>query len=144
MQHIAIMKKEWGLVDKILKGEKILETRWYKSKYAPWDKIKKSDLIYFKNSGESVNVKAVVTKVKQSEIQKEKQRNDIIKKVWKDDLGKDGDKNILENYSKDKRFCIIIWFSKVQKIKPFNINKKGFGNMASWICVEDVNKIKIL
>jgi len=142
MQHIAIMKKEWRLMDNILNGKKILETRWYKNKYSPWDKIKKNDLIYFKNSGERVNVKAIITKVEQYEVQNKKQRKDIIKKVWEDDLGKDGDKKILEDYSKGKKFCIIVWFDNVEKIKPFYINKKGFGNMASWICVEDVKRIK--
>jgi len=143
MQHVAIMKKEWGLIDKVLSGEKVLETRWYKNRYAPWNKVKKGDIVYFKNSGESVSIKVIIVKVEQYEIQNEKQRDNIIKKVWKDDLGKDGNKNILENYSKGKKYCIIVWFNKVEKIKPFNINKKGFGNMASWICVNDINKIKI-
>lgn len=143
MQHVAIMKKEWKLIAKILNGEKILETRWYKNKYSPWDKIKKDDLIYFKNSGERINIKALVTKVEQYEIQNEKQRNNIIEKVWENDLGKSGDKKILEKYSKNKNFCIIIYFDKAEKIKPFNIDKKGFGNMASWICIEDVGKIRI-
>jgi len=31
MQHIAIMKKSWRLTEKILAGEKTLETRWYKN-----------------------------------------------------------------------------------------------------------------
>ena len=65
MQHIAIMKKEWGLLDEIFSGNKVLETRWYKNKYLPWDKIRKEDLIYFKNSGEEVVAKAVVTRVGQ-------------------------------------------------------------------------------
>jgi len=123
--------------------EKVLETRWYKNKYAPWDKIKSGDLIYFKNSGEGVSIKTTVTKVKQYEIQNEKQKNDIIEKVWENDLGADSDKKILENYSQNKKYCIVIYFNKAKKIKPFNINKEGFGNMASWICVGDVNKIKI-
>lgn len=136
------MKKEWGLVDKILNGEKILETRWYKNKYAPWDKIKKGDPIYFKDSGEMVSIKAVVVKVEQYKIENEKQRKDIIRKVWKNDLGENSNKNILENYSKGKKYCIIIWFNKVEKIKPFKINKRGFGNMASWICINNINNIK--
>lgn len=28
MIHIAIMKKEWGFIDKILTGQKIIESRW--------------------------------------------------------------------------------------------------------------------
>jgi len=143
MQHIAIMKKEWRLIEKILSGEKILETRWYKNKYAPWDKIKNGEMIYFKDSGKGVSVKAIIKRVQQYEIRDEKQRNDIIEKVWKDDLGERGDKNILENYSKGKRYCIVIYFYKAEEVKSFNINKKGFGNMASWICLHNINKVKI-
>jgi len=41
MQYIAIMKKSWGLLPKILTGEKKIESRWYNNRYSPWDKIKK-------------------------------------------------------------------------------------------------------
>lgn len=50
MNHIAIMKKSWGLLPKILSGEKKIESRWYLNKNALWGKIKKGDTVYFKNS----------------------------------------------------------------------------------------------
>ena len=62
MDHVAIMKKSWKLTEKILSGEKKIESRWYKSKYPPWGKIKKGDIIYFKDSGEPVSIKAKVEK----------------------------------------------------------------------------------
>ena len=49
IHHVAIMKKSWGLVEKILAGEKTVESRWYKSKCVPWDRIKPKDIIYFKD-----------------------------------------------------------------------------------------------
>lgn len=143
MQHIAIMKKEWGLIDRILSGEKVLETRWYKNRYAPWNKVKKGDYLYFKNPGGKVSVKATVVKVEQFEVGDENIRNSIVKSVWEKDLGKNGKKEILIDYARDKRYCIIIWFTKVEKICPFDINKKGFGSMSSWICIDNVDKIKI-
>lgn len=30
MEHVAIMKKSWGLTRKILSGEKTIESRWYR------------------------------------------------------------------------------------------------------------------
>ena len=45
MIHIAIMKKEWGLLEKILSGEKIIESRWYLNRSSPWGKIKKGEEI---------------------------------------------------------------------------------------------------
>ena len=37
MEHLAIMKKEWKLTEKIITGEKRIESRWYKDKYPPWN-----------------------------------------------------------------------------------------------------------
>ncbi|MDD3170585.1 MAG: hypothetical protein WCX24_03540 [Candidatus Paceibacterota bacterium] len=59
------MKKFWGLTKKILSGEKKIESRWYKAKYSPWDRIKKGERIYFKDSGEPVRLVAEVEKVLQ-------------------------------------------------------------------------------
>ena len=38
MEHLAIMKKSWKLLPKILKGEKKIEARWYVSRVCPWNK----------------------------------------------------------------------------------------------------------
>ena len=44
---------------------------------------------------------------------------------------------------KDKKYCLLIYLKDAMKIKPFSINKRGFGAMAAWISVEDVNSIKV-
>lgn len=63
MDHVAIMKKSWGLTQKILSGQKKIESRWYKSKHSPWGKIEKGDIVYFKDSGEPISIKTGVEKV---------------------------------------------------------------------------------
>ena len=65
MEHIAIMKKSWKFIDKILTGEKTIESRWYTSRRVPWNRIKKGETIYFKDSGEPVTIKAEADKVLQ-------------------------------------------------------------------------------
>ena len=40
MEHVAIMKKSWGFIEKILGGQKTIESRWYSLKSKPWDNIK--------------------------------------------------------------------------------------------------------
>src|SRR3989338_5694334 len=65
MEHIAIMKKSWKLTEKILSGKKKIESRWYKQRRAPWDKIKAGDKIYFKDSGCPVSILATTEKVLQ-------------------------------------------------------------------------------
>ena len=63
VEHVAIMKKSWRLLPKILSGEKTVESRWYSIKAAPWGRIHPGDPIYFKDSGEPVTVRAIVEKV---------------------------------------------------------------------------------
>jgi ASC-1-like (ASCH) protein len=140
MDHVAIMRKSWGLLPKILSGEKTIESRWYKNKSAPWGKINSGDMVYFKNSGESVTVRVCVKKVLQFE--------NLIPEIVRDLLvryGRDDGITDIEKYYQlfiDKKYCLLIFLEKPQKIKPFEINKKGFGSMAAWMCVEDIRKIR--
>jgi hypothetical protein len=43
---------------------------------------------------------------------------------------------------KDKNYCLLVFLKNPRKIRPFEINKKGFGLMSSWIAVDNINKIK--
>ncbi len=140
MEHIAIMKRSLGFLNKIIKGNKTLESRWYKTKYPPWGKIKKGDILYFKDSGKPVTIKSEVEKVIHYSDLSPKRSFDILHKYNKK-LGID---NIHEFYKiiNDKKYCILIFFTKVEMIKPFNINKSGYGMLASWIVINDVNIIK--
>lgn len=143
MEHLAIMKKSWNLTNKILTGEKKIESRWYKNKYAPWDKIKNNEIIYFKDSGNPVTIKAQADKV----LQFDNLNPEKVKKILNDYGFIDGiEKNNLEKFYerfKNKNYCMLIFLKNVKKIKPFNIDKKGFGLMSAWITLDDINKIKI-
>ena len=142
MDHVAIMRKSWNLTNKILTGEKKIESRWYKSKYPPWDKVKSGEIIYFKDSGFPVSIKSEVEKVLQlSNLSPEKVLS-ILKEYGKEDGIDESKIQYFFNLFKDKKYCILIFLKNVQKINPFSINKKGFGAMASWLCVDDINKIK--
>jgi hypothetical protein len=142
MDYIAFMQKSWGVTEKIATGQKVIESRWYNVKYAPWGRISAGDSIYFKNTGEPVTTQAEVEKV-----------------LYFFDLSPDRIQTILEHYGKDmgidkpdmpkffekfkhKRYCILIYLKKARRISPFEINKKGFGVMSSWIIVEHISKIK--
>ena len=85
MNHVAVMRKSWGLLPKILSGEKTIESRWYKNKSAPWGKIAAGDRIYFKNSGEKVSVRAGVSGVNTFENLNPLRVRKILGKYGKDD-----------------------------------------------------------
>jgi len=138
MDHVAIMKKSWGLTEKILSGQKKIESRWYKTKHAPWGKIAKGDTVYFKDSGEPVTIKASVKKVVQFKNLTSYKIKEILKEFGKDDgIDKKDSQKYFEMF-KDKKYCLLIYLEKISSIKPFEINKKGFGAMAAWISIQDI------
>ena len=143
MDHVAIMKKRWGLLPKILEGKKTVESRWHKSKTAPWNKIKTRDTIYFKNSGEKVITKAIISKVEQLEIHNNKQALKIMNRYSKQDLGTTGISNIVKEYISNKNYAIFVHFNNVELVNPFAIDKSGFGMQSAWLTVENIDRVKV-
>lgn len=143
MDHVAIMKKEWGFIEKIFNGQKTIESRWYATKYKPWDMIKTGEIVYFKNSGEPVSLKAEVKKVMQFSDVNPQKAKEIFNKYGKDiGIEKENTAKFFKKF-RGKHYCVLIFLKNPQKIKPFNINKKGFGAMASWITVKDIEDVKL-
>lgn len=142
MDHLAIMKKSWGLTKKILRGEKTAESRWYKRKYSPWNRVRIGDTIYFKDSGKPVIVKAEVTKVFQFDNLNPTKTRKILAEYGRADLGTNEIMPEIRKYVAGKNCCILVFFNKVERVKPFNINKTGFGAMSAWITVDNINKLK--
>lgn len=137
MDHLAIMDKNRKFLNKIIAGEKSIESRWYKFKRHPYQNISPGDNIYFKDSGDPVAVKAQVSKV-----------------LFFDSLNNTKIVEILEKYGRDiclpvsyaseladKHFCTLIFLEQVNKIVPFNVDKTGYGLMTAWITVDDIKKI---
>ncbi len=142
MQHIAIMQKSWGLTDKILSGEKSIESRWYQKKYKPWDNIKSGEIIYFKDSGGPAKIKAEASRVMQFSDLTPKKVKEILDKYGRNDgIEKEKIPEFFERF-KNKKYCILIFLKNPTGIKPFEIDKTGFGAMAAWISVNNVAKIK--
>lgn len=142
MEHIAVMRKTWGLLEKILSGEKTIESRWYMHKRAPWNCIKGSEIVYFKNSGKPVTVRARAARVMQF--------SNLTPAGVKSILHRYGNAiGIAENVArafyrsiKHKKYCIFVLLKDAEGVKPFEIDKKGFGAMSAWICVDTVSKLK--
>jgi len=142
MDHLAIMKKSWGLTQKILRGEKTIESRWYKTKYPPFNRIKTGDVVYFKDSGEPVGMKAEVSDVKQFSNLTSDKVHDILKEYGdRDGIEKQKISEFFELF-KDKKYCILIFLKNPTVIEPFKIRKKGYGLMSAWICINKIEDIK--
>lgn len=142
MDHVAIMKKSWALIPKILDGRKKIESRWGKNKCVPWGKVKKGDSVYFKNAGESIVVVARVSNIKEFEDLTPKVVRGILNKYGGDDGISVSSLKDTIRWAKEKRYCTLIYLENPKKIKPFNINKDGFGAGAAWLVVKNINQIK--
>lgn len=142
MEHLAIMRKSWGLTDKVLDGRKKIESRWYSVRRKPWDCIKKGEIVYFKNSGEPAKIKSEVSKVTQFADLTPKKVREIL-----DEYGGDIGLKRLEipeffKRFKNKKYCVLVFIKNPKEIKPFDINKKGFGVMSAWITDERLNRVE--
>lgn len=143
MEHVAIMRKSWGLTRKILSGQKKIESRWYKARYRPWNTIKKGETVYFKDSGEPVKLKAEVEKVIQFSGLTSHRVKEILERYGKDDgLETEEIPEFFKRF-KDKKYCMLIFLKNPVGVKPFDIDKAGFGAMSAWITIDDVSAVKI-
>ncbi len=143
MDHIAILNKKFNFLPKVLSGEKSIESRWYVSKVAPWDRIFTGDVVYFKNSGESVTAVAEVAKVLQIENLTEQKISEVLRKYGRE-IGFTGEQH--EWWAKansHKKYCILIFLKNPKKIKQFAINKKGFGASTAWMVVGDIEGVRL-
>jgi len=136
------MRKSWGLTQKILTGQKKIESRWYSVKCRPWDRIHAGETIYFKDAGEPIKIKAEIDKVLQFINLTPIKVKEILDKYGSDDgLEKEKIPKFFERF-KDKKYCILIFLKNPQKTTPFNIDKKGFGIMSAWISTNNINELK--
>jgi len=136
------MKKSWRLTEKILSGQKTIESRWYANRSVPWDKIAAGDTVYFKNSGEPVTIKATVGKVLQFSELTPKIVQELLYKYGHDDGLEQSEIPRFFQIFKDKKYGILIFLKDVSSVAPFEINKRGFGAMAAWISVDRVSTLK--
>lgn len=143
MDHVAIMNKSWKLIDKIISHKKTIESRWYKVKVSPWNKINKGDFVYFKDAGEKVTAKAEVSKVLQFDNLTEEKIKDLINKYGGEgNICFSNSENAFE-WAKNKKYCVLIFLENPQRIIPFEIDKKGFGNACAWMTIKNIKDIKL-
>ncbi|MGH2495691.1 MAG: hypothetical protein ACRDIV_13410 [Ktedonobacteraceae bacterium] len=136
------MRKSWGLTEKIATGQKTIESRWYNVKYAPWGKIAPGEVIYFKDSGEPIRLRAQVAKIHTYTNLIPQQVRALLEE-YGEACGIESDQ-IPAYYARFqyKRYAIFLFLTNPQRIAPFEISKAGFGKKASWISVENVELLR--
>ncbi len=140
MHHVAIMKPELRFLEKILSGQKVIESRWLSQRRAPWHKVQVGDTIFFKNSSQPVSVKALVKKVIYFEDLTPLRVREVLAEHSKSIGIEDRDSFYIQ--TRYKRYCVLIWLKHIEPISPFYIQKVGFGAMTAWLSVEDIAVLK--
>ncbi|MFA6519052.1 MAG: hypothetical protein WCV93_05420 [Candidatus Shapirobacteria bacterium] len=143
MHHLAILNPSRKLLPKIISGEKSIESRWYKFKISPWNKIKTGDTVYFKDSGKPVTAQAQVSRVLQFDHPSKTEIIEIIREYGLQIMASKINIDSFYQSVKDKNYVILIFLKNPESITPFAIDKSGFGSACAWICVEDIKLIKI-
>jgi len=140
--HVAIMRPCLGFLEKIVSGDKTIESRWYLQRTAPWDEITAGDAVYFKNAGQPVTLRAKVADVKQYDRLNPAKIRQLLDK-YNSQLGlTKSESDSFFSEIKNKRFGILIFLTDIRKINPFDIDKSGFGTMSGWLVIDDIAKIK--
>lgn len=143
MEHVAIMKKSWGLLPKILNGHKTIESRWLMNQSAPWGKVREGEMIYFKNAGEPVTAKATVSHVLEVDNLSPERINDILDFYGQDDGIEEIELPKFATRFGDKQYCVLIFLENIQAVEPFHIDKQGFGAQTAWLTVPSVHQIRL-
>ncbi|MDP1710662.1 MAG: hypothetical protein Q8L46_01855 [candidate division WWE3 bacterium] len=143
MDHVAIMKKSWGLLPKVITGQKMVESRWSKSRCRPWSEIGSGDTVYFKDSGEPVCVRAKVAKVLRFSDLNHDKVWEILQRYGREDGLEEEELSKYFEMFKDKKYCLLVFLRNPTKISPFRIDKRGFGAMSAWISVGDIEAIRV-
>lgn len=124
MKHIAICVQPF--FDLIVSGEKTIESRWSNRKIAPYNKVKKGDIIYLKESGKDVFYMTTVKDYREFELTEE--IADQIKREYSNEIKIDLFKNWEE--CRHKKYLTLIWLNKIEPICQLKVKKS---NGAGWL-----------
>ena len=116
--HIAVMQQPY--LEKIIAGQKTIESRFTKVRCPPFQAINQGDRIYFKKAGGPVIARGLAEKVLfYSDLTDEKIRT--ISETFSDGLQVES--SFIE-CKRASRYCTLIFLSDVQRVKPFRVPKK--------------------
>jgi len=95
--------------------------------------------VYFKNSGEPVIAKAEVSKVLQFEIATVADAQKIADTYGKKICLVQSD---VRQWGTVPKYCILIELAHPAEVRPFHIDKIGFGAGAAWLTLPNISTIR--
>ncbi len=140
IDHVVYLDTKANELEKLIKGNKTMIIRGATGRKLPYGKVKQDDVLYFiNNNGEGIiKTKAIVNNVFNSNKMSLEESIALVKK-HQDRL--DLSEVQLKKWA-GKRYIILIEVKKIEKIKPFTIDKSNYWNMDDWLIVDNINLIK--
>ena len=125
--HIAVMQQPY--LEKIIAGQKTIESRFTKVRCPPFEVINPGDQIYFKKAGGPVVAKGVAEKVMfYSDLDRGKIRD--IASTFSDGLQVESS---FMNCKQASRYGTLIFLCNVVPVKPFRVEKK---DRRGWVVIK--------
>jgi hypothetical protein len=109
----------------------------------PWGKVKEGELVYFKDAGEPIMARATVSHVLEFDGLNPQRLSDILDFYGEDDGIAAQDMPYYEALFRDKQYCVLVFLEDIQAVKPFHIDKSGFGLQTAWLTVPSVSAIRL-
>ena len=140
MDHVVYLDAKSCELSRILIGKKTMVIRGAAGRKMPYGRVNSNDFLYLIENDGSGFVKAKA-KVK-SVINSEK-------------MAKDESTAFVDKYQEQlqltttqfkrwagKRYLVLIEIEDAEKLEPFSIDKREYGNMDDWLPVDDIEKVK--
>jgi ASC-1-like (ASCH) protein len=120
-------------LEKIITGQKTIESRFTKVRCPPFGAISPGDKIYFKKAGGPVIAKGLAEKVMfYSDLNGEKIRD--ITSAFSDGLQVESS---FIDCKQASRYCTLIFLCNVVRVKPFRVDKK---DRRGWVVMKSQNR----
>jgi len=139
---VAILRASWKLGARILAGEKTIESRWLVNRSAPWDRVRAGDAVYFKESGGPVTLRARVARVRQFEGLTPARVRGLVREHAARLGLRPGERAAFARRMERKRYGVLIFLRDIEPVAPFGIDKTGYGPMAAWLPVGEIDRVR--
>jgi len=140
MDHVVYVDTKARELEKLLAGEKTMIVRGATGRKLPYGRVQPGDRLFFiHNKGDGrLRVSTLVSEVFNSEKLTEEQAGDLLKT-------NQSKLNLTTEQIKrwpGKRYLVLITVKDVHSIKPFAIDRSGYGNMDDWLAVGVIESVK--
>ncbi len=141
MDHVVYLDAAAKEMANILAGKKNIILRGATGRKMPYGRVEAGDTLYFLNNDAEglVKARATVTSVLNSDALTE---DGSLQFINEQHAGLQLTEKQLKRWG-GKRYLVLIWIEKAEEVKPFRVDKSGYGNMDDWLPVGKIESVML-